>query len=69
LETKIEWGVFFLYLAIVSVLGFALAYALYLGTNYTTFAGTIVTALTTIAGFAVGVNSGTPSSSTPTQKK
>jgi hypothetical protein len=69
LETKIEWGVFFLYLAIVGVLGFALAYALSMGTSYTTFGGTIVTALTTIAGFAIGVNAGTPSSSTPTQKK
>lgn len=66
LETKIEWGVFVLYVILAVVLGSALLYALSLGTNYTTFAGTIVTALTTIAGFAVGVNSTTPTP--PTQK-
>jgi hypothetical protein len=72
LETKIEWGVFFLYLVIAAVLGGALVFSLSKGTDYTTFASSIVTALTTIAGFAVGVNSGAPSTSTssaPTQKK
>jgi len=67
LETKIEWGVFGLYVIIVGVLGISLLYSLSKGTDYTTFASAIVTALTTIAGFAVGVNagnSGTPSSST-----
>lgn len=66
LETKIEWGVFILYVIIAMVLGSALLYSLSLGTSYTTFAGTIITALTTIAGFAVGVNSST--STQPTQK-
>ena len=69
LETKIEWGVFALYVIVVAVLGVALVYALSMGTNYTTFAGSVVTALTTIAGFGVGVNSTTPSPPTTTPKK
>ena len=68
LETKIDYGVFLLYVLIVVVLGAALWYSLSLGTGYMSFSSAIVTALTTIAGFAVGVNAGTPSS-TPQQKK
>ena len=64
-----EWGVFALYVIVVAVLGVALVYALSMGTNYTTFAGSVVTALTTIAGFGVGVNSTTPSPPTTTPKK
>src|SRR5208337_1249038 len=69
LETKIEWGVFGLYILIIAILGVALVYSLSKGTDYTNFSSAIVTALTTIAGFAVGVNSGTPSSPRPSQKK
>jgi len=69
LETKIDWGVFGLYILIVAVLGTALVYSLSKGSDYASFSSAIVTALTTIAGFAVGVNSGSPSTSTPSQRK
>ncbi len=69
LETKIEWGVFGLYVLIVGVLGIALLYSLSKGTEYTTFASAIVTALTTIAGFAVGVNAGSPGAPSSSKDK
>jgi hypothetical protein len=53
---KINWGVVVLYLVIVIMLGVALMYSLSLGAAYATFSSSIVTAITTIAGFAVGVN-------------
>ena len=49
-------AVLVLYLTIVIVLGLALGYSLTLGKDYIVFASSIVTALTTIAGFAVGAN-------------
>jgi hypothetical protein len=58
-EPMTQWGVFALYVLIVLVIGFALAYSLYKGSDYMNFSSALVTALTTIAGFAVGVNSGT----------
>lgn len=55
-EATLSKPVLYIYLIIVVVLGAALGASLYLGTNYTTFASSIVSALTTIAGFAVGIN-------------
>jgi len=59
-EPALDWGVLILYILIVVVLGLALGYSLYLGKEYQSFASAIVTALTTIAGFAVGANAGPP---------
>jgi hypothetical protein len=56
---ELNSGVLVLYITLVIVLGLALWYSLSLGSSYTTFASSLVTALTTIAGFAVGVNSHT----------
>ena len=67
LETKIDYGVFLLYVLIVGFLGCALLYSLYLGSTYQTFSSAIITAMTTIAGFAVGANASSsppPSSQT-----
>lgn len=61
LETKIDYGVFLLYVLIVAILGAALLYSLSLGSTYQTFSSAIITALTTIAGFAVGANASSPS--------
>ena len=60
IETTIAWGVFYVYCLIVGVLGAALAASLYLGTGYMSFSTGVVTALTTIAGYAVGVNASPP---------
>jgi len=38
-------------------MGAAILYSLYSGKNYQTFSCAIITALTRIAGFAIGVNS------------
>jgi len=59
-EPVIDKGVLSLYILVVSFLGAALLYSLSLGEKYLTFSGSIVTALTTIAGFAVGVNAVPP---------
>jgi len=45
-----------LYFIIIVVLGSALIYSLSLGKDYVTFSSSIITAITTIAGFAVGAN-------------
>jgi hypothetical protein len=66
-ETTLDKGVLSLYLIIVFVLGVAMLYSLYKGTDYNSFSTGIVTALTTIAGYAIGVNSSTPSSGTHDQ--
>jgi hypothetical protein len=57
-EPAIDWSVLILYVIIVLVLGTALVYSLNLGKDYLSFSSAIVTALTTIAGFAVGANAG-----------
>ena len=54
--TQLDYGVLALYVIIVGVLGAMGAYSLMLGQAYMTFTSSIVTALTTIAGFAVGAN-------------
>ena len=59
-EPAIDWSVLILYIIIVSFLGIALVYSLHLGTEYQSFSASIVTALTTIAGFAIGVNAAPP---------
>jgi hypothetical protein len=53
---QLNKAVLALYVLIVLVLGALGAYSLYLGKDYVTFTSSIVTALTTIAGFAVGAN-------------
>jgi hypothetical protein len=55
-------GVLILYLLIIGVLGAALWASLASGKTDTTFSSGIITAITTIAGFAVGINA---SPSTP----
>lgn len=55
-ELVLDRNVLYLYILIVSILGVALLYSLYLGEEYQTFSSAIITALTTIAGFAIGVN-------------
>ncbi len=45
-----------LYAIIIIVLGLALIFSLSLGKDYMAFSSSIVTALTTIAGFVVGTN-------------
>ncbi|MDI9643749.1 MAG: hypothetical protein QFX35_00835 [Candidatus Verstraetearchaeota archaeon] len=55
-ELVLDRNVLYLYVLIVSILGLALMYSLYLGEKYQTFSSAIITALTTIAGFAIGVN-------------
>jgi hypothetical protein len=62
-EPAIDWSVLILYGIIIIFLGAALVYSLSLGTGYLDFATAIVTALTTIAGFAVGANAGPPKTS------
>jgi hypothetical protein len=52
--TKFNNLVFWLYIVIFAFLGFALLYTIY--TNNTTIPGSIITAMVTIAGFAVGIN-------------
>jgi len=61
-EPAIDWSVLILYVIIVIFLGVALVYSLSLGKDYLSFAAAIVTALTTIAGFAIGANAGPPPS-------
>jgi hypothetical protein len=61
-EPAIDWSVLILYVIIVSFLGAALVYSLYLGPDFQNFSASIVTALTTIAGFAIGVNAAPPKS-------
>jgi hypothetical protein len=61
-EPAIDWSVLILYIIIVSFLGAALIVSLYLGSDYQSFSASIVTALTTIAGFAIGVNAAPPKS-------
>jgi hypothetical protein len=61
-EPAIDWSVLILYIIIVSFLGAALIVSLYLGTDYQSFSASIVTAMTTIAGFAIGVNAAPPKS-------
>lgn len=56
-EFVLDRNVLYLYILVVSILGAALLYSLYLGKDYQTFSSAIITALTTIAGFAIGVNS------------
>jgi hypothetical protein len=53
----LDRNVLYLYILVVSILGAALLYSLYLVKDYQTFSSAIITALTTIAGFAIGVNS------------
>jgi len=53
----LDRNVLYLYILVVSILGAALLYGLYLGKDYQTFSSAIITALITIAGFAIGVNS------------
>jgi len=53
---EIQWPVVILYFIIIVVLGSALIYSLSLGKDYVTFSSSIITAITTIAGFAVGAN-------------
>lgn len=55
-EFEIQKGIVILYLVIIGVLGMALGYSLSLGKDYVTFSSSIITAITTIAGFAVGAN-------------
>ncbi len=55
-EVQIQWPVVLLYFAMLGVLGLGLMYSLSLGKEYQSFASSIITAITTIAGFAVGVN-------------
>lgn len=55
-ELVLDRNVLYLYILIVSILDLALIYSLYLGKDYQTFSSAIITALTTIAGFAIGVN-------------
>jgi len=55
-EAKLDWSVLILYIIIISFLGAALVYSLHLGTDFMSFSASIVTAMTTIAGFAIGVN-------------
>ena len=59
-EPAIDWGVLILYAIIITILGIALVVSLTLGSDYLNFASAIVTALTTIAGFAIGVNASPP---------
>jgi len=59
-EPAIDWSVLILYAIIVFFLGLALIYSLSLGKDYQSFSSAVVTALTTIAGFAIGVNAGPP---------
>ena len=59
-EPAIDWSVLILYIVIVVFLGLALVLSLSLGSEYLSFAASIVTALTTIAGFAIGVNAAPP---------
>jgi hypothetical protein len=61
-EPAIDWSVLILYIIIVSFLGIALVYSLSLGSDFQNFSASIVTALTTIAGFAIGVNAAPPKS-------
>jgi hypothetical protein len=61
-EPAIDWSVLILYIIIVAFLGSALVYSLNLGPDYQSFSASIVTALTTIAGFAIGVNAAPPKS-------
>lgn len=61
-EPAIDWSVLILYIIIVTFLGIALVYSLSLGTGFQNFSASIVTALTTIAGFAIGVNAAPPKS-------
>jgi uncharacterized BrkB/YihY/UPF0761 family membrane protein len=63
-ETTIDWGVLILYIIIVVFLGIALVYSLSLGKDYLNFSTAIITAVTTIAGFAIGTNASPPT--TPT---
>jgi hypothetical protein len=58
---EIKWPIVVLYVVTVAFLGVALLYSLSLGKDYLTFAGSVITALTTIAGFAVGANATHPS--------
>ncbi|MEN3049771.1 MAG: hypothetical protein ABC585_05775 [Candidatus Methanosuratincola petrocarbonis] len=53
----LDRNVLYLYILVVSILGAALLYGLCLGKDYQTFSSAIITALITIAGFAIGVNS------------
>jgi len=57
-ESVLDKSVLAVYLVIVTVLGAALIYSLSLSKDYQTFSSAIVTSLTTIADFAIGVNSG-----------
>ena len=57
-EPMIDKGVLLLYVIIVGALAAALIFSLSLGKDYQSFSSSIVTALTTIAGFAVGANAG-----------
>jgi len=59
-EPAIDKGVLGLYVLIALVLGAALLYSLSLGEKYLALSSSIVTALTTIAGFAVGANVAPP---------
>jgi hypothetical protein len=59
-EPAIDWSVLILYVIIVAFLGSALVYSLNLGPDYLSFSASLVTALTTIAGFAIGVNAAPP---------
>lgn len=61
-EPAIDWSVLILYIIIVAFLGSALIYSLSLGSAFQSFSASIVTALTTIAGFAIGVNAAPPKS-------
>jgi len=59
-EPTLDKSVLILYVIILSFLGVGLIISLLLGTEFQSFSASIVTAMTTIAGFAIGVNSGKP---------
>lgn len=55
-QPRLNWPVLFLYVIIVGFLGSALLYSLMLGKDYVSISNSIITALTSVAGFAVGAN-------------
>jgi hypothetical protein len=59
-EPTLDKSVLILYILILSFLGVGLIISLLLGTEFQSFSASIVTAMTTIAGFAIGVNSEKP---------
>jgi hypothetical protein len=59
-EPTLDKSVLILYIIILSFLGVGLIISLLLGTEFQSFSASIVTAMTTIAGFAIGVNSEKP---------